>query len=177
MSLSYYFTFTAPATASVGELTVFLKTVEKEAQRMGFRPTLVLEAAFDTPERRQFARRLTTGFHVEDERLKGVALPGDAAVWEHDPYEGSCHLLPTGGVVLVVTDEHGCETAFGFFQYAEAVKDIHGRTLAETGLAGRWHFSEFVDSPDRRFREIVGLFAANGYVAKEKDEFNAAARA
>ena len=173
MSLSYYFTFTAPATATAGELIAFLKGVEKEAQRMGFRPTLVLDATFETAERRRFARRLTTGFHVEDERLKGVALPGDAAVWEHDPHEGSCHLLPTRGVVLVVTDERGCETAFGFFQYAEAVKDIHGRTLAETGLAGRWYFSEFVDSPDPRFREIVRLFAASAYVEKEKDEFNA----
>jgi hypothetical protein len=175
MSLSYYFTFTAPATAAAGELTAFLKGVEREAQRLGFRPTLVLDAAFDTPERRQFARRLTTGFHVEDERLKGVALPGDAAVWEHDPHEGSCRLLPTRGVVLVATDEHGCETAFGFFQYAEAVKDIHGRTLAETGLAGRWHFSEFVDSPDPRFREIVRLFAEGGFLEREKDEFRAGA--
>jgi hypothetical protein len=100
--------------------------------------------------------------------LKGVALPADAAVWEHNPHDGSCHLLPTKGVVLVVTDEHGCETAFGFFQYAEAVKDIHGRTLAETGLAGRWHFSEFVDSPDPWFREIVALFAAGGFAAARR---------
>ena len=105
--------------------------------------------------------------------MKGVALPADAAVWEHDPHGGSCHLLPERGVVLVVTDEHGCETVFGFFQFAEGVKDIHGRTLAETGLAGRWHFSNFVDSPDARFREIVALFAAGGYVAREKDEYRA----
>ncbi len=175
MSLSYYFTFTAPATATADELTAFLKRVENEAQRMGFRPTVVLNVAFDTDERRRFARRLTTGFPIEDERLKGVVLPADAAVWEHNPHDGSCHLLPTKGVVLVVTDERRCETAFGFFQYAEAVKDIHGRTLAETGLAGRWHFSEFVDSPDRRFREIVGLFAAGGYVATAKDEFQVGA--
>ena len=175
MSLSYYFTFTAPATATAVELIAFLKGVEQETQRMGFRPTLVLDAVFDAPERRQFARRLTTGFLVEDERLKGVALPGDAAVWEHNPHDGSCHLLPTRGVVLVVTDERGCETAFGFFQYAETVKDIHGRTLAETGLAGRWHFKEFVDSPDPRFREIVRLFAEGGFLEREKDEFRAGA--
>lgn len=81
-------------------------------------------------------------------------------------------MLPTRGVVLVVSDERGCETAFGFFQYAETVKDIHGRALAETGLAGRWHFSNFVDSPDPRFREIVALFAAGGFVANEKDEYH-----
>jgi hypothetical protein len=176
MSLSYYFTFTAPAKATADELTAFLKRVEKEAQVLGFQPTVVLNAAFDTPERRQFARRLTTGFHVEDERLKGVALPADSAVWEHNPHDGSCHLLPYKGTVLVVTDERGCETAFGFFQYPEAVTDIHGRTLAETGLNGCWHFSEFVDSPDPRFREIVALFGASGYVEREKDEFNAGVR-
>ena len=175
MSLSYYFTFTASATATAGELTAFLKGVEKHAQRLGFRPTAVLNVAFDTTERRRFARRLTTGFRIEDERLKGVALPAAAAVWEHNQRDGTCHLLPSNGVVLVVTDEHGCETVFGFFQFAETVKDIQGRTLAETGLAGRWHFSEFVDSPDPRFREMVALFAGGGYVASEKDEYRAKA--
>ena len=173
MSLSYYFTFTAPATAAAEELAAFLKRVEKEAQRMGFEPTVVLNVSFDTAERRQFTRLLTTGFAIKDERLKGVSLPADAAVWEHNPHDGSCHLLPSKGVVLVATNEHGCETVFGFFQYAEKLKDIHGRTVAETGLAGRWHFSNFVDSPDPRFREIVALFTAGGYVANEADEYRA----
>lgn len=175
MGLSYYYTLAAPATASAEELTAFLKRVEKEAQRMGFEPTLVLNAAFDTPERKRFVRRLTTGFPIEDERLKGVALPAEAAVWEHDPRGGTCHLLPTNGIVLVVTDEQGCETLFGFFQYADTVKDIHGHTLAETGLAGGWHLSQFVDSPDTRFREIVRLFAEGGFLESEKDEFRAGA--
>ena len=161
-----------PATAAAEDLTAFLKEVEKEAQRMGFAPTLVLNATFDTPERRRFVRRLTIGFPIEDERLKGVALPADAAVWEHNPHDGSCHLLPSKGVVLVVTDEEGCETLFGFFQYAESVKDVHGRTLAETGLAGRWHLSQFVDSPDPRFREMIRLFAEAGFLESEKDEFH-----
>jgi len=173
MSLSYYFTFTAPATAMADDLETFLKQVEKEAQRMGFRPTVVLNVMFDTEERRRFARRLTTGLPIEDERLKGVALPRDAAVWEHNPHDGSCHMLPRKGVLLVVTDEHRCETIFGFFQYAATVADIHGRTLAETGLAGRWHFHEFVDSPDPRFREIVAMFATSGFLENEKDEFRA----
>lgn len=172
MGLSYYYTLSAPATTSAEELTAFLKGVEKEAQRMGFQPTLVLNASFDTAERRRFARRLTTGFPIQDERLKGVALPADEAVWEHNPHDGSCHLLPTRGVVLVVTDQHACETAFGFFQYAETVKDIHGRTLAETGLTGRWHCSQFVDSPDPRFREIVRMFDEAGFLESEKDEFH-----
>jgi hypothetical protein len=172
MGLSYYYTLAAPATAGAEELTAFLQGVEKEAQRMRFEPTLVLNATFDTPERRRFVRRLTTGFFIGDERLKGVALPAGSAVWEHNPHDGSCHLLPSTGVVLVVTDEQGCETLFGFFQYAESVKDVHGRTLAETGLAGRWHLSQFVDSPDPRFREVVRLFAEAGFLESEKDEFH-----
>jgi len=175
MGLSYYYTLVAPATASAEDLTAFLKGVEKQAQRLGFEPTLVLNATFDTPERCRFARRLTTGFFIEDERLKGVALPANAAVWEHDPHGGTCHLLPTNGVVLVVTDEQGCETLFGFFQYPERVKDVHGHTLAETGLAGRWHLSQFVDSPDTRFREIVRLFTKAGFLESEKDEFHVGA--
>ena len=64
MGLSYYYTLAAPATAGAEDLTAFLKGVEKEAQRMGFEPTLVLNATFDTPERRRFVRRLTTGFFI-----------------------------------------------------------------------------------------------------------------
>jgi hypothetical protein len=171
MGLSYYFTFTAPAETTAQELTAFLKRVEKDAQGMGFRPTLVLDVAFDTPERRSLARRLTTGLPLGDERLKGVALAYDAAVWEHDPRDGSCHLLPARGVVLVVTDEGGCETVFGFFRYPQAVKDIHGRTLAETGLGERWYFRDFVDSPDPRFRRIVEKFGEAGFLEKAVDDY------
>ncbi len=42
-------------------------------------------------------------------------------------------------------------------------------------LAGRWHLSQFVDSPDPRFREIVHLFAEAGFLESEKDEFRAGA--
>lgn len=61
MGLSYHFTFTAPATKTAAELESFLKTVEPGARAMGFEPVLVLNAMFDTKERREFARRLTTG--------------------------------------------------------------------------------------------------------------------
>lgn len=172
MGLCYYYSFEAPATAGTEDLASFLREVENEAKRMGFQPTLVLNATFDTPERRRFARRLTTGVFIEDERLKGIALPAETAVWKHNPHNGSCHLLPSRGVVLVVTDAQGGETLFGFFQFEESVKDVHGRALAETGLAGRWHLSQFVDSPDPRFREIVRLFDEAGFLESEKDEFH-----
>lgn len=173
MSLSYYYSFSAPANTSAGALKEFLKRVEKEAQGMGFNPTLVLDASFDTPERKQFARRLTMGLPINDERLKSAALPADLRIWEHDRKEGAAHVLPTQGVVIVVTDEQKCETVFGFFRYPETVKNIQGRVVAETHLADRWQFSDFVDSPDPRFRKIVRLFADAGFLDSEKDEFHA----
>lgn len=174
MSLSYYYSFSAPADTSTTALKKFLTRVESEAQQMGFAPTLVVDAAFDTPERKQFARRLTTGLRLEDNRLRNVTFPPDTAVWEHDGREGTCHVLPTHGVVLVVTDEHRCETIFGFFRYPEAVKDSQGGIVAETSAGGRWQSSDFVDSPDPRFRKLVRLFADAGFVAGQNDEFHVA---
>lgn len=107
---------------------------------------------------------------LQDERLKGLAIPAEGQVWNHDPIFGECRLIPEHGVVLVVTDERGCESCFGFFKLPEQVVDIHGRALAETDLKGRWWFLDFVNSPDPRFRDLVGNFAAAGYVKTVKDE-------
>lgn len=76
---------------------------------------------------------------------------------------------------LAVTDESGCETLFGFFQFSEVVKDSAGKIVAESRLAGRWHFEQFIDSPDPRFRAIVRLFAEAGYLASEREEYHPAA--
>jgi hypothetical protein len=103
--------------------------------------------------------------------LKGADLPDDSRVWHHNPGAGTCRVPPTKGVVLVVTDEKGRETVFGFFQFPEAVKDTHRKVVVKTGLNGAWNFRNFVDSPDPRFREIVMRFEEAGYVATEKDEF------
>ena len=69
MGLTYHFTFSAPATVPADELLNFLRKVEKDAKKMGLRPTTVLEAEFDTPDRREFARRLMTGHRLESEKL------------------------------------------------------------------------------------------------------------
>ena len=78
MGLTYHFEFRAPATETAEGLERFLRAVEKEAQAMGFHPTMVLNATFDSTERKQFARRLTAGLPVEDSRLKGANLPDDS---------------------------------------------------------------------------------------------------
>jgi hypothetical protein len=171
MSLSFYYEFTAPAATTPAELEKFLRGVEQLAVSLGFAPTTVLNIPFDTKERRDFARRLGGNCFLQDERLKGVALPAEGQVRDHDPISGECRLIPQHGVVLVVTDEQGCEACFGFFKFPERVLDIHGSILADTGLEGRWSFRDFLDSPDTRYREIVRRFAPAGYAKRVKDEF------
>lgn len=171
MGLSYYFGFSAPAGTKPGDLEAFLKSVETDAKAMGFNPVRVLNASFDTQERREFARRLVTGFPVEDERLKGVALPAMGMLWSHDQHRGTARVIPAKAVVLILTDELQCETILGFFKYPENITDIHGKTIAQTGLENRWVSMDCVDSPDPRFRKIVRRFADAGYLESEQDEF------
>jgi len=173
MGLSYHFTLSAPANVTAEELVEFLKSVEMDAREMGFQPTMVLNATFDTTERREFSRRVVPGVHIEDERLKGV-LPAKEQVWDFSPTLGHCRLAPERAVILVVTDERGCETVFGFARYPATLRDNYGHALVKTPVGDRWYFRDFVDSPDERFRKIVKRFAEAGYVEAERDEFVAA---
>ena len=132
---------------------------------------LVLDAAFDTPERQKFARQLTTGLRLESDKLKGVLLLRDGQVQNHDPVHGSCRVMPRRGVVLVVTDAQKCETVFGFFQFPATLKDLNGEDVVETGAGNRWTYRNFLDSPDPRYRQIVKRFTKAGYTEFEKDEF------
>ncbi|HZL78717.1 MAG TPA: hypothetical protein VFC17_07675 [Candidatus Limnocylindrales bacterium] len=174
MSLSYHFSFSAPATVAADELLEFLETVETEAKQMGFKPTMVLEAEFDTPERREFARRVVRAIHIEDEQLQGVVLPVPEQVRDFSPNTGHCRLEPERAVILVVTDERGHEAVFGFARYPATLKDIHGRVLLKTLVGDKWLWQDFVDSGDPRFRRIVKRFAESGYLQAERDEFVAA---
>ena len=171
MSLSFYYEFTAPSDTPASKLEEFLHGVERSAKELGFDPTTVLNVPFDTPERREFANRLGGSFTLKDERLKGVSVPAPDQLRDHDPVLGECRLIPEHGVVLVVTDERGCEACFGFFKFPEHVIDIHGSPLADSGLEGRWWFRDFADSPDPRFRALVGHFETAGYTKKVKDDF------
>lgn len=171
MGLSFYYEFTAAADTPPAKLEEFLREVEGAAKSLGFEPTTVLNVPFDTPERRQFAHSLGASFALQDERLKGIAIPAPDQLRDHDPVSGECRLIPERGVVLVVTDEQGCEASFGFFKFPEHVIDMHGAVLADTGLECRWWFRDFVDSPDPRFRDIVNRFERAGYVENVRDEF------
>ena len=171
MGLSFFYEFTAPAATQASALEAFLHEVQLEAQSLAFNSTIVINVPFDTPERREFANRLGGNFTLQDDRLKGVAMPTPGQLRNHDPESGECRLFPQHGVVLVATDERGCEACFGFFQFPEHITDIHGAILADTGLEGRWWFRDFVDSPDPRYRTIVKRFEERGFVRVVKDEF------
>ena len=171
MGLNYYFTFSAPPETKAEGLVAFLNGVETEAKRVWFYRTLVLNAWFETAERREFARRLTPGLRVQDGRLAGATLAADASIQRDSPQNGSCRLMPTSGADLVVTNEQGDDFIFGFLRHPEAVKDVNGRTAADTGLKGGWYLSGYVDSAYPRYRRIVRLFAAAGLLQSEVDEF------
>jgi hypothetical protein len=171
MGLTYHFAFKAPESKRPEDLVSFLRSVEGEAKKMGFEPTMVLNAVFDTTERKQFSRRLTTGLPVEDARLKGADLPDDSRVWHLDTATGACRVPPSSGVVLVLTNERGQETVMGFMRYPERIEDTKGRVVVETGLGGGWYFRDFMNSPDPRYRALVKRFAEAGYVESERDEF------
>ena len=163
MGLSYFYAFSAPASKTAAELEAFLRTVEVKARELGFAPTMVVNAQFDNGERQDFARRLTTGLKLTSDQLKGVVLIADGQVWSHEPNSGFCRVIPKQGVLLVVTNEQGHESAFGFFRYPETLQDLNGRDLVKSGAGNRWTFQDFVDSADPRYRTIVKLFADSGY--------------
>lgn len=137
MGLSYHYEFRAPAATTAKELENFLLEVQQYAEFAGFDPTVVLNVPFDTPERRRFSRRLGGAIRDKGDRVD-----------------------PKHGVVLVVTDERGAETCFGFLRFPPG-----------SGIGPDWRFRDFIDSPDSRYREIVRMFDAAGYMSSVRDEF------
>ena len=172
MGLTFRFTFTAPATTTAAELEKFLKSVESDAQAMAFKPTQLFQATFDTKERRDFARRIRTMYRLTDDRLTGVVLPSEKQVWRFDSNSGDCWILPEQAVVLVVTDERQMETVFAFALYSETLNDMNGRPLVKIPVGGRWYFSDFVQTPDPRYRKLVNWFTEAGYLESVSDDFS-----
>ncbi len=171
MGRSFYYEFAAPAAALADDLESFVLEVEGLAQSLGFAPTMVFNGPFDSAERRHFSTRLGGSLLVQDERLKTTAIPAQGQLRDHDPVAGECRVFPVQGVVIVITDETGCESAFGFMRFPERVVDINGAILAETKLDGGWWFRDFVSSPDPRYGKIVERFQAAGYWLRTRDEW------
>ena len=101
----------------------------------------------------------------------GLTIPADGQLRDLDPNSGECRLIPERGVVLVITDERGRESCFGFLKFPERIVDIHGKVLAETKLGNTWSFRDFQQTPDPRYRKIARMFADAGYLAGESDDY------
>lgn len=142
---------------------------------MGFAPTAVVCGPFDTPERREFARRVARGFSVEDSRLKGVRLQDDLC-WTQHPSAGSCRLAPVFGCFLVVTNELREESVLGFFRYPEVLVSNSGASIMRSPLGRAWHCGGCVDSADHRYRSLVRRFSQAGFLEYEHDEFSVRAQ-
>ena len=171
MSLTYSYSFTAPAETSAEELEAFLKAVEVEAKALGFTPTTVLNVRFHMPDERDFSRRLGSSCVVVDERLKGDIILRDDLVWHHHRESGSARLIPKQGVILVITNEQGHEVCLGFMTYPAEIWDTSGTKIMDTPLGNQWQFSDYVQSPDPRYRRLVRLFAEAGHLASEFDDY------
>lgn len=171
MALSYYFSFKAKAETPSATLEHFLRQVESSAKTMGFGPTLVLKAMFDTDERIDFARRLTSGLPVEDSRLSGTVTPAKGQLWSHDHVHGSGRVIPKQAIVLVLTDASSTEVCLGFFRYPHLIVDVGGKPIAETGVSGDWIQRDFLDTPDPRYRKLIRMFADAGFLESEHDEY------
>lgn len=170
MSLTYHFSFAAPAAVPASELVAFLQDLECDAQLMGFHPTMVVDGPFDSPERREFARRVARGLVVEDPRLRGLDFPRETC-WNYGEGTGYCRLAPEHGVLLVLTDAQARETVFGFFRYPRVIRNRAGREIMPVPGDGAWVSGNFVNSPDHRYRALVRRVADAGYLASEIDEF------
>jgi hypothetical protein len=171
MGLSYHYSLRASASTTAAQLATFLETVEGDAKLLGFNPTIVVNGPFDTPDRRDFARRVARGRIFEAPNLRGDQDIPKEICWSHYPDSGECRLAPSYGVVLVLTDERGVESVFGFFRFPEQIRDRAGKVLAEVPNANDWSSGTFINSPDPRFRAIIRRFREAGYVASERDEF------
>jgi hypothetical protein len=55
--------------------------------------------------------------------------------------------------------------------YPDTLIDLNGKELAALPHKGRWFFHDFVDTPDKRYRAIVKMFANEGYLESETDEY------
>jgi hypothetical protein len=169
MGLTYRFKLTAPNTFSSDQLKAALLRIESEAQDIGFEPTTVLDAVFDTPERQQFCRRLTHGLEFRsNSRIHAKLEPNQ--VWDFDAEDGSCRIIPTHGVFLVVTDEREQEGIFGFLKYPPSLKMADDSAVL-TGAPQNWFFEDSLKTPDQKYRELIRLFMEEGFVEEEEDDY------
>ena len=163
MALDYYYSFKAPGDTAPEALASFLTEVGEHATQLGFQKATLLTVDFLSDDEKEFSRRLALLPELVDEGLKGVSLPEKSHAYRHDATSGRCRLYPGTGVFLVVTDERGVESTFGFMKFPTEIRDESGEVAARIPWAKDWVFEQYVQTPDPRYREVVGIFRSKAF--------------
>jgi hypothetical protein len=114
---------------------------------------------------------------VADGRIKSADFSSDPAVWRQDREAGECGVYPTNGVILVVVNEAGHETTFGFLEFPPSIAGVAedgSKVPIENPVGADWKFHQRVQSPDPRYRALVRVFADAGFLESEEDEYHPA---
>jgi len=175
MSLYFEYEFKAPASTPVEELKSFLTEVGSRALDLGFSNAATVDCVFRSVDQLDFARRVCILPWVADERIKSADFSSDPAVWRQDREAGECGIYPTSGVILVVVNEAGHETTFGFLKFPPSIVGIAedgSKVLIEDPVRSDWRFHQRVQSPDPRYRALVRDFADAGFLASEEDDYD-----
>jgi hypothetical protein len=170
VSLSFRYEIKAPATTSPELLQLFLSRIERNVKELGFDDTFILNGPFDTADKQALSQRIGARYYLENENLKGLALPADGQIFHHDLVSGLGRLIPIYGVLLLAAEKQGVEFCLGFLQFPKEIRDIHGKLIVRTGL-NYWHFKGFVNSPDVRDRQLIEIFNRAGYLESAFDEY------
>ena len=174
MSLDYYYEFKAAPSKPIEELKSFLTEVGREALELGFATAVTVNSVFRSVDQLEFARRVCLLPTLTDARLKTADFSADPSVYRQDSEEGECGIFPVDGILLVVVNQAGLETTFGFLRFPKLIigVDDHGTEIRiEYPVGPEWQFQQWVHSPDPRYRKLVSLFAAGGYLAVERDDY------
>jgi len=174
MSLDYYYEFKAAPSNPIEDLRNFLTQVGEEALQLGFATAVTVNSVFRSVDQLQFARRICLLPVLTDARLKTADFSADPAVDRQDRKEGECGIFPVDGILLVVVNQTGLETTFGFLRFPKLIvgMDDNGTEVRmEYPVGSDWQFRQWVQSPDPRYRKLVSLFAAGGYLADERDDY------
>ena len=174
MSLDYYYEFKAAPSKPIEELKSFLTEVGREALELGFATAVTVNSVFRSVDQLEFARRVCLLPTLTDARLKTADFSADPSVYRQDSEVGECGIFPVDGIILVVVNHAGLETTFGFLRFPKLIigVDDHGTEIRiEYPVGPEWQFQQWVHSPDPRYRKLVSLFAAGGYLAVERDDY------
>lgn len=161
---NYFFRFRVNEKIKARELERFLrKTVEIKALNDDYFSAV---SFFKYPEQIQHFGR---GFTVEDERLKGAALPTSARIYDHDPVAGTVMLRPKAGLVLAFEKKGDVVLSLGFLRFASTIRNVWGKVLGNFEFGHDWVFQGHLSRPHPRVLKLIAVFGDWGYLDELSD--------